>query len=787
MHAAIVLNQKNQNAQPENQHIDKQTKLGSTPRLRHLRSLTALLVLSLTTSMWAIQTKPAGMAAGQANRPKSQSATTAKTPAQHETVNPAKSDDWQKYSAVIAELVKFQARLQSELRFPAPRSQSRLLPLLPESTLALAALPNYGSTLHQAALAFQREREENPTLRDWWTNDVGAEGAKIDQALDRIYQASQYLGDEVIVSATSRGTTPVPMIVAEVKKPGLKAFLQQANKDLFTTPNPSLRIMDPQELASATPVYGAVTHAADHGDEAIVLVRPDFVVVGFDLDSVRAFNSQLDKNSTGFAATAFAQRITQAYQSGAGVVAGADLQKILAFMPMKSDKDRMAFQRTGFGDLKYLIWEHKDTSEQSTSQSELSFTGPRRGIASWLANPGTLGGLDFVSPDPTMVIALNLKGPAQIFDDVTELASAADSNALANLPMMEAQMQVNLRQDLLSKLTGEIIIEVKPPVNQAIAWKVALRVNDAAGLQQTLARLLASASVEARQEEDGGVLYHSFMVPSGPKPTVITYTFVDGYLVLGSGREVVADAVRFHRSGGSLVRSAEFSSWLPPGHTAQASGFIYQNIGPMFAQTMGQMSPDMGGLFGQALAGRKPTVMWLYGDTSAIREAHTGATLDVNTMLLGAAIAIPNLMRARGSANESAAASSLRVVNTAQIVYLTSYPNKGYARNLAVMGPGADCDGNHPSAAHACLLDEKLGCSGVWCIKSGYRFHVAAACTSSTCSDYVAVATPVSDATGSKSYCSTSDAVVRTHTGPPLEAPISGAECRKWKPIVDRY
>ena len=30
-------------------------------------------------------------------------------------------------------------------------------------------------------------------------------------------------------------------------------------------------------------------------------------------------------------------------------------------------------------------------------------------------------------------------------------------------------------------------------------------------------------------------------------------------------------------------------------------------------------------------------------------------------------------------------------------------------------------------------------------------------------------------------------AVVRTHTGPPLEAPISGAECRKWKPIVDRY
>jgi type IV pilus assembly protein PilA len=783
MYAAIVLNQKNQNAQPANQHIDQQTKLGSLPRLRHLRSLTALLILFVATSVWAIQTKPAGQASGPAKRPKS--ATTAKTPAQHETVNPAKSEDWQKYSAVIAELIKFQAKLQSQLQFPAPRSQSRLLPLLPESTLALAALPNYGSTLRQATLAFRREREENPILRNWWKNDVGADGAKVDDALDRIYQASQYLGDEVVVSATSRGTTPVPMIVAEVKKPGLKAFLQQANKDLSTTPNPALRIMDPQDLASATPAYGVVTHgAANHGDEAIVLVRPDFVVVGFDLDSVRAFNSQLDKNNTGFAATAFAQRISQTYQSGAGVVAGADLQKILALIPMKSDKDRMAFQRTGFGDLKYLIWEHKDSGEQSSSQSELSFTGPRRGIASWLANPGTLGGLDFISSDPTMVIALNLKDPAQIFDDITELASAADSNALAALPMMEAQMQVNLKQDLLSKLTGEIVIEVKPPVNQTLAWKVALRVNDAAGLQQTLARLLASASIEARQEEDGGVIYHSFMVPSGPKSMVITYAFVDGYLVLGSGHEVVADAVRFHRSGGSLVKSAEFHSWLPPGHTAEASGFVYQNSGPMLAQTMGQMSPDMGGIFGQALAGRKPTVMWLYGDTSAIREAHTGGTLDMNTMLFGAAVAIPNLLRSKTAANNSAAASSLRTVNTAEVTYQVTYPNKGYARNLGVMGSGtsADCDGN-PSAAHACLLDEKLGCTGLWCIKSGYRFHVTGICPASTCTDYVAVATPVSDAAGSKSYCSTSDAVIRVHAGPPLESPISVAACRKWQPI----
>jgi hypothetical protein len=753
------------------------------------RATALLAILLLATSAWAIQSKPAGPssapAGAQAKRPRS--AATANTPAQHQ---PVKGEDWQKYSAVITELVKFQAKLQQELQFPALRSQSRLLPLLPDSTLAVGALPNYGTTLHQATLAFQREREENPTLREWWKNDVGDDGPRIDDALDRLYQGSQYLGDEVVVSATSRGTTPVPLIFAEVKKPGLKAFLQQANKDFSKTPNPSLLFMDPEELAGASPTFGAVTHGAtDHGDETIVLVRPDFVVVGFDLESLRAFNSLLDKHAAGFPSTPFGQRLTQAYQGGAGVVAGADLHKILTLLPMKQDKDRASFQRTGFDDLKYIVWEHKDLASQATSQAEITFNGPRRGMASWLANPQTLGGLDFVSPKSAMVIALGLKSPALMFEDIKDVATASNPDALAMLPMMEAQFQVNLKQDLLSKLTGEIIIEVDPSDSQVPAWKLALRVNDAAGLQQTLSRLLAAQSIETTQAEAAGVVYHSFMVPSGAKPVDINYAFVDGYLLVGTGRQAVAEAVQFHRSGGSLAKSAELRSWLLPGRSTEASGFVYQNIAAMIAPMMGQMPPEMGGIMKQFYSGSKPTVMWVYGDDSAIREAHTGGSLDISVVLLGAAIAIPNLLHSRMSANDAAAAASLRTLNTAEVTYQMSYRSKGYARNLAVMGPGAgpavDCSsGTYPSPAHACLLDETLGCAtGVWCTKSGYRFHVTGICPGAKCTNYVAVATPLSESTGSKSYCSVSDAVIRTHTGPPLTSPISVAECRTWKPI----
>ena len=54
----------------------------------------------------------------------------------------------------------------------------------------------------------------------------------------------------------------------------------------------------------------------------------------------------------------------------------------------------------------------------------------------------------------------------------------------------------------------------------------------------------------------------------------------------------------------------------------------------------------------------------------------------VAIILIIAAIAIPNLLRARMAANESAAASSVRTINTAEVSYITAYPQTGYAATL---------------------------------------------------------------------------------------------------------
>jgi type IV pilus assembly protein PilA len=136
----------------------------------------------------------------------------------------------------------------------------------------------------------------------------------------------------------------------------------------------------------------------------------------------------------------------------------------------------------------------------------------------------------------------------------------------------------------------------------------------------------------------------------------------------------------------------------------------------------------------------------------------------VAIILIIAAIAIPNLLRSRMSANESAAASSLRTLNTTEVTYQTSYPASGYAPNLKTLGPnGVDC--TVPSLVNstaACLVDNILGCaSATACPKGQYNYAIVSSTATAPIPDYTASAWPLSPQAGSKSYCTMADAVVR--------------------------
>jgi type IV pilus assembly protein PilA len=125
----------------------------------------------------------------------------------------------------------------------------------------------------------------------------------------------------------------------------------------------------------------------------------------------------------------------------------------------------------------------------------------------------------------------------------------------------------------------------------------------------------------------------------------------------------------------------------------------------------------------------------------------------VAIILIIAAIAIPNLLRARIAANESSAVASLRTINTAEISYNSSYPTVGFSSSLANMS-GTSC--SPPSSTGACLIDTTLS-SGT---KSGYTFAMGSSGT--PVSAYAVWANPVTEnSTGVRSFCSVQDAVIR--------------------------
>ena len=136
----------------------------------------------------------------------------------------------------------------------------------------------------------------------------------------------------------------------------------------------------------------------------------------------------------------------------------------------------------------------------------------------------------------------------------------------------------------------------------------------------------------------------------------------------------------------------------------------------------------------------------------------------VAIILIIAAIAIPNLMRARMAANESSAVSSLRTINTGEITYQSTYPTVGYAPALANLGGGLGV-ACVPSSTTACLIDSVLSNNGnpANSGKSGYFFTTGAGTVASGINvGYTVVAVPmVLNGTGVRAFCAEQDAVVR--------------------------
>jgi len=132
----------------------------------------------------------------------------------------------------------------------------------------------------------------------------------------------------------------------------------------------------------------------------------------------------------------------------------------------------------------------------------------------------------------------------------------------------------------------------------------------------------------------------------------------------------------------------------------------------------------------------------------------------VAIILIIAAIAIPNLLRARIQANEASAVSSIHAINTAEISYSTAFSNVGFSAALADLGDGGTnpCPG---TATASCYIDSSLA-SGT---KSGYTLTYTQDSTSTPALHYTVLVDPASRGiSGQRSFYSSDSNLTRYNT-----------------------
>lgn len=108
--------------------------------------------------------------------------------------------------------------------------------------------------------------------------------------------------------------------------------------------------------------------------------------------------------------------------------------------------------------------------------------------------------------------------------------------------------------------------------------------------------------------------------------------------------------------------------------------------------------------------------------------------------------------------------------------------NLGYATLAALGGAATPCV---PLPASGCLIDNNLAQNGTpaGSGKSGYTFAVTPGGTALTGWNFYTTARPLSNVTGTKSFCAADDGVVRTEPAGTITAATGYANCLSLAPM----
>jgi hypothetical protein len=541
------------------------------------------------------------------------------------------------YAAVLNGLVTLKNEL-NHVQQPGVRNSTHLLDLMPDNTVVYAALPNLTNTIVESHRVIQERISQNAALRDWWEKEQSGRAQNMDRAVETIRQFGSYLGDEIAVSVSidDQGRPGEPLVLAELKNSqGFRQFLEQeiAKYSGDKKGHPEIEFVE-------NPMTGAPA-SDDKREKLYIWIQDNLLAASPKLQQLQNVGTAINNGSlSSFTSTPFHNRIAQVYQEGAGLVVAANLEKVVAATKAErskgpdAEKQETALNRLGILSVKYFVLDQKDINGKTNTQASLSFNDAQRGIPSWLAAPGPMGSLEYISPDANVVAGFVVKNPVSLVDDLLGVLETVSPDLRKNLDKLQTDHGLNIRDDIAAPLGGEFAFAIDGPILPTPSWKLVFEVNDPAHLQQTLERVVSEVNKQAAYFGKSGLTWENGDLGGRKYYTLrstdlgalqVNYTYSNGYLIVGPSRALVERALRSQESGLSLLRSAKFTAGLPADGNANFSAVFYHNIAGLVPAGLATAAENLPSGPQQAMkaiaADMKPTLAYAYAQGDSITFA----------------------------------------------------------------------------------------------------------------------------------------------------------------------
>jgi len=541
---------------------------------------------------------------------------------------------WSRNAARYAQVLESLAALRKDLNAvprPGVRNSTRLLDMMPGNTVMYAALPNLAASIVESNRIIEERIQQNPALKDWFATQQGQRGPGMSQAITTIKEFGDQLGEEIAVGAgmNDSGQPSEPIVLAQLKNPGgFRAFFDAEIQKLNTSGKaPQVQWIDDPLNAQAIPSTG--------DKQLYVWISNDVLVASPKLEQLQT----IAKGGSTFSSTPFYSRIAQVYSEGAGIVLGADLEKIIAHTRgvrriAVGDQHEQALSQLGVFNMKSFVLDQKDTDGKTHTRAVLAYTPADHGVTSWLAQPAPMGSLEYISPDANLVAGFVIKNPTAVVDDLLTVLNSVSPDLTKHLTELETNHGLNLRNDIAAPLGGEYAFAIDGPILPVPSWKLVFQVNDPARLQQTFERIVDEVNKEAAMQGKKGLEWDKsdfngrtfYALRSKDFGGVeVNYVFANGYLIAGPTRALVDQAIRYHDSGSTLTHSPQFMAGLPADGNVNFSALVYHNLAPLVQPFTNRMGSNPTNEQQQAIAAMaanmQPTLAYAYAFGDRIEVA----------------------------------------------------------------------------------------------------------------------------------------------------------------------